>query len=62
MLPYLELTEETDVGIDQLANVIELVAHACKTIDTEAESKALPLIGIEAAVAQHVGMQHAATS
>ena len=54
----LELGEEADVVVDELSDVVELVAHDRQTIDAEAERETLPDLGIDSAVSQHGRMHH----
>src|SRR5262245_31960836 len=55
-----ELPQEADVVGDQVAHVIDLVARDRESVDAEAERKALPLVGVEAAVGEDVRVDHAA--
>ena len=46
-----ELPEEPDVVVDQLADVVEPVAHHGQTVDAETEGETLPLLRVDSAVA-----------
>src|SRR4051794_2270347 len=57
-----ELLEEADVVGEHLADVVDRVALAGHAVDAEAEGEAAPLLRIEAAGAQDVGMDHPAAA
>src|SRR5262245_65650343 len=52
--------EPAHVGLEERAKIRHAVFEHCDAIDPQAPSKALILVGIEPAIAQHVGMHHAA--
>src|SRR5258706_4284514 len=49
------------VACEHVAHVRHAVLQHPQPVDAEAEGEALPDVGIEAAVAQHIGMHHPAT-
>ncbi|KAG1647761.1 hypothetical protein GQR58_030342 [Nymphon striatum] len=53
---------EADVVVHEFTDVVELVAHNGQAVDAETEGKALPDLGVNAAVAEHVGVHHAAAA
>ena len=46
----------------RLADVVDAVTHRRHAVDAEAEGEPLPGLRIDAAVGQHVGMDHAAAA
>ena len=48
--------------VNMLAEVVDAVALRGQAVDAEAEGEAGPLLGVEAAGAQHVGVHHAAAA
>ena len=57
-----ELLREADVAGEHLAEVADAVALLGHAVDAEAEGEAAPLLGIDAAVAQDVRVDHAAAA
>src|SRR5262245_16672694 len=57
-----ELLDEAEVVGEHVADVGELVAHLGHAVDAEAEREPAPLLGIDAARPQHIGMDHAAST
>src|SRR5260370_17744951 len=57
-----ELLEESQVGFVEQADVIDVVLEHRHPLDPEAPRVAVPLLGIDAAVAQHLRMDHPAAA
>src|SRR5437879_913122 len=52
--------QPADVAGEHVAQVRHAVLESPQPVDAEAEGEALPGVGVEAAIAQHVGMHHPA--
>ena len=48
--------------VNELADVVDAVAHHGQAVDAEAEGEARPLLGVDAARREHVGVDHAAAA
>src|SRR5262245_47488533 len=57
-----ELGQESDVVRPQVAQVVDAVEQKREAVDAEAEREAAPLLGIDAHVAEHLGVHHAAAA
>src|SRR5947209_1553642 len=57
-----ELFQEPDVVDEEVALVVDLMADLGQAVDAESEGEAAPFLGVDAAVAQHVGMHHPAAA
>src|ERR1035438_355904 len=56
----LELLQEAQVAALQVAYIVDAVPHHDEARETQAEGETAPLLGIDAAGAQHVGVHQAA--
>src|SRR6516225_723041 len=54
------MRQPAHIGVEESAQIRHAVFEHCNTIDAHAPSEALVLVRIEAAIAQHVRMHHAA--
>src|SRR5205085_2535960 len=57
-----ELPEEADVVGDEVAHVVDPVLGGGEAVDAEAEGEPLPLLRVDAAVAQDIRVHHPAAA
>src|SRR5690349_1956474 len=60
--PHLELLQEAQVRFVEEADVVHVVLEHRHALDAESPRVAVPLCGIDPAVAKHVGMHHPAAT
>src|SRR2546422_3618699 len=59
-LPSLELLQEPDVTLEEQLDVGNVILDHCEAVGAQAEGPARITVGIDAAVAEHFGVDHAA--
>src|SRR6266576_2309598 len=60
VLESLELPQYAQVVLEQRADVWDVELDHGAAVEAEAEGEAAPLLGVDADVAQHLGVDHAA--
>ena len=56
----LELFEEPQIAVEEKLDVVDAILHHRKTVDSQTKCPARIAVGVNSAVLQHLGMNHAA--